>query len=254
MESTYGDRNHPVHEDVEDLLAEIINDTRKRGGNVVIPAFSIERSQELMLHLHSLITKKRIPRMMVFLDSPMAIRVTEVFKRHREYFDDEMNQLLDDNRSPFDFRGLKMSRSTEESKAINEIKGSCIIIAGSGMCTGGRIKHHLINNANRSESTLLFVGYQAVGTLGRRIIDGANPVRIHGELREIRAKIEQIYGFSGHGDRNDLFRWLSGLNGSPKHVFLTHGELDAANALKKYIEGKTDLKVTVPEYRSRAEL
>ncbi|HEX29918.1 TPA: MBL fold metallo-hydrolase, partial [Candidatus Poribacteria bacterium] len=230
VESTYGDRLHEDPEDVEDMLADAVNLTWKAGGNVVIPSFAIERAQEVLYHLNELLLQDRIPHLMVFVDSPMAISVTEVFGHHPELFDEEMIELIRRRESPFDFPGLKMVRKVEESKAINHIRGTVIIIAGSGMCTGGRIKHHLVSNISRPESTILFVGYQAVGTLGRQIVDGAREVRILGRIHPVRARIVQINGFSGHADRDELFRWLSGLKGKPRHLFVTHGEPESAHS------------------------
>jgi len=173
IESTYGDRLHENSENISNRLAEIINSTRKARGNIVIPSFSLERAQEVMWHLNELLLANRIPHLMVFVDSPMAVSITEVFKNHPEVFDEDMNKLMRKNNSPFDFPGLKMVRTVDESKGINHIAGTAIIIAGSGMCTGGRVKHHLVANISRKESSILFVGYQAVGTLGRHIVEGA---------------------------------------------------------------------------------
>jgi len=196
IESTYGDRLHESSENIRDSLAEIVNSTRKARGNIVIPSFSLERAQEVMWYLNELLIADRIPHLMVFIDSPMAVNITEVFKNHPEVFDEEMKKLMRKNHSPFDFPGLKMVRTVEESKGINHIAGTAIIIAGSGMCTGGRIKHHLVANISRKESTILFVGYQAIGTLGRHIVEGAKKIRILGQQYPVRARIAQIHGFS----------------------------------------------------------
>jgi len=210
VESTYGDRVHEDASNIGDGLADIVNSTWKAGGNIIIPSFALQRSQEVLYHLDKLLIENRIPHLMVFIDSPMAIKITEVFKHHSELFDKEMQSLIAHHRSPFDFPGLKMVQTVDESKAINHIKGTVIVIAGSGMCTGGRIKHHLVTNISRRESTILFVGYQAVGTLGRLIVDGAKKVRILGQQYPVRAKIVQMHGFSSHADREELVRWLSG--------------------------------------------
>jgi Cft2 family RNA processing exonuclease len=186
-ESTYGDRLHGDNAHIPDALAALIHETRRRGGNLVIPSFAVERSQELLYYLSGLTAENRIPNLMVFLDSPMAVSVTEVFKRHQDLFDAATTRLLTEGRHPCEFRGLHLSRTVEESKAINNVRGSAVIIAGSGMCTGGRIKHHLVANIEREESIILFIGYQAVGTLGRIILDGAGEVRIHGKTRTVRA-------------------------------------------------------------------
>jgi metallo-beta-lactamase family protein len=254
VESTYGDRVHEGREEIDDQLLEVINSTHKAGGNIAIPSFAVERSQEVLYHLNELLVEDRIPHLMVFVDSPMAINVTEVFEHHSELFDEEMMDLIRRRESPFDFPGLKMTRTTKESKAINHIKGTVIVIAGSGMCTGGRIKHHLVNNISRPESAVLFVGYQAVGTLGRRIVNGAKEVRILGETHPVKAKIVQIHGFSAHADRDDLYRWLSGLRTPPKHVFVTHGEPESAKHFAEFIREKAGWKTSVPTYQTEVVL
>jgi len=254
IESTYGDRLHQTRGEVKDRLAEVVNATDEAGGNVVIPSFALERSQDLLYHLNELLMEKRIPEMMVFLDSPMAIRITDVFEEHPELFDEEMAEHVERHKSPFEFPGLKMTLRTSESKAINRIKGTAIIIAGSGMCTGGRVKHHLVNNISRRQCTILFVGYQAVGTLGRQIVDGAEEVRIFGRLRPVLAKIERIGGFSAHADRDELMQWLGGLKEPPRGVFVVHGESGAAQSFGRHIAAKTGWKVTVPEYKDEVTL
>lgn len=254
VESTYGDRLHESPSDIGNHLAEVINATLRDGGNVVVPSFALERAQEILYHLNLLVNEGRIPRIMVFLDSPMAVNITDIFERHQDLYDEEMKQLVSLNRSPFDLPGLNMVRTVDESKAINYIRGSAIVIAGSGMCTGGRIKHHLVTNISRPESTILFVGYQAVGTLGREIVDGAKKVRILGQRYPVRARVAQIHGFSAHADRDDLFRWLSALKRSPKHVFVTHGEPEVAKGFSALLREKTGWSVSVPEYKTEVVL
>ncbi|NPV83326.1 MAG: MBL fold metallo-hydrolase, partial [Candidatus Aminicenantes bacterium] len=172
LESTYGDREHDHPETVSDRLAENVNRVVSRGGNLVIPTFAIERAQELMFHLSHLVREKKIPQLPVFLDSPMAVSVTNVFGHYLKYLDDESRALFSSGKNPFEFPGLKLVQSFEESRLIEKTRGPAIIMAGSGMCTGGRIKQHLVNNISRPESTILFVGYQAKGTLGRQILEG----------------------------------------------------------------------------------
>lgn len=254
IESTYGDRLHEGSEDIGNNLAQIINSTLNAGGNVVVPSFAFERAQEILYYLNELLTGGNIPQLMVFLDSPMAVSITDVFARHPKLYDEEMSELVHLDRSPFDFPGLEMVRTVDESKAINHIKGTTMIIAGSGMCTGGRIKHHLIANISRPESTILFVGYQAKGTLGREIVDGAKEVRILGQHYPVRANIAQILGFSAHADRDELFKWLSGLKSAPKHVFITHGESEAAQSFSTFLRGNTGWDISVPEYREEVVL
>ena len=254
VESTYGDRLHESPPDIGNHLTEVINATVEAGGNVVIPSFALERAQEILYHLNLLVNERRIPRITVFLDSPMAVRITDIFERHPDLYDKEMTKLVSLNKSPFDLPGLKMVRTVEESKAINYIRGSTIIIAGSGMCTGGRIKHHLVTNISRPESTILFAGYQAIGTLGREIVDGAKKVRILGQHYPVRARVDQIQGFSAHADRDDLFRWLSALKRSPRHVFVTHGEPEVAKSFSTLLREKTGWSVSVPEYKAEVVL
>jgi metallo-beta-lactamase family protein len=184
----------------------------------------------------------------------MAIRITEVFKRHADLFDKEMMQRLRQGNSCFSFENLKMVQTVEESKAINNIKGSSIIIAGSGMVTGGRIKHHIVNNIRRAESTILFVGYQAEGTPGRILLDGAKKVRLLGQIHPVKAHIEQIEGFSAHADRDGLLEWLGDIRVPPRCVFVTHGEEKAADSFAKILNERTGWTVKVPRYQDTVEL
>lgn len=254
VESTYGDRLHEGSPEVANHLAQAVNSTLNAGGNVVIPSFALERAQEVLYHMNGLLIDGRIPRVVVFLDSPMAVRVTEVFTHYPDLYDQEMTRLVRINKSPFDLPGLKMVSTTDESKAINYVKVGAVIIAGSGMCTGGRIKHHLVTNISRPESAVLFVGYQAVGTLGRQIVDGAREVRILGQYYPVRARVVQIHGFSAHADRDELFRWLSGLRRGPRHLFVTHGEPEVADAFGQFLREKTGWNVSVPEYAAEVSL
>jgi metallo-beta-lactamase family protein len=256
IESTYGDRTHEEHEniDIQKQLRDCINRTVSAGGNIIIPSFALERSQELLYHLNELFLRKEIPPLVVFLDSPMAIRITEVFKHHADLFDKEMMQRLRQGNSFFSFENLKMVQTTEESKAINNIKGSSIIIAGSGMVTGGRVKHHIVNNIRRAESTILFVGYQAEGTPGRILLDGAEEVRLLGQIHPVKAQIEQIEGFSAHADRDGLLDWLADIRIPPRCVFVTHGEEKAANSFAKVLKEKNGWTVKVPQYKETVKL
>ena len=254
VESTYGDRSLERIDDTANDFAEIINATANKGGNIVIPSFALERSQEIMYYLNKFRLEGRIPHLPVFLDSPMAISITEVFGNHPHLFDGEMKRLLSQEKSPFDFPELKLTRTTEESKELNRLTGSNIIIAGSGMCTGGRIKHHLVNNITKEESTILFVGYQASGTLGRYIVNGAKSVRILGQHYPVRARIAQVHGFSAHADREELIKWLSGLANPPRRVFVTHGELDASKNLAGLVREGKGWETLVPRYRQQVLL
>lgn len=254
MESTYGDRRHEEPADLDTLLTETVVDTCRRGGNVVMPSFAVGRTQEVLYHLNSLLRKDRIPHLMVFVDSPMAVEVTKVFARHAELYDEDMSALVRRHESPFDFPNLKLVSRTEDSKAINHIRGSAVIVAGSGMCTGGRIKHHLVHNISREESTILFVGYQAVGTLGREITEGATEVRILGERRRVRARVVELHGFSAHADQAELLRWAGALDGAPRRFFVTHGEPAAARAFAEALRGQTASDVVVPALMDTARL
>jgi len=248
VESTYGDRSLEPVENMADELAEVVVNTVAAGGNIAIPSFALERVQEILYYLNEALHKKHIPELLVFVDSPMAVNITDVFEDHPYLFDKDMVQLLHEKRSPFDFPGLTLVRTIDQSKAINYIKGSIIVIAGSGMCTGGRIKYHLVANIARPESTILFVGYQAVGTLGRRIVDGEKDIRILGQQYKVKANIVQLHGFSGHADRDMLLRWLSALKEPPRHVFVVHGEESSARSFADFVTEQTGWQTSVPEY------
>jgi metallo-beta-lactamase family protein len=254
IESTYGDRVHEEPEDIKMKIAEVINSTKKAGGNIIVPSFALERSQEVLYYINELLLADEIPHLMVFLDSPMAAGITKVFQRHRELYDKEMTELINNNESPFNFPGLKIIGTSEESKAINHIKGTVMVIAGSGMCTGGRVKHHLVNNIAKTESTIMFVGYQAIGTLGRRIVDGEKEVRILGQQYPVNARVAQIHGFSAHADKEELLEWLSALKKPPKKLFIVHGEAESAQHFADYIKEKTGWSASVPAYKEEVIL
>jgi metallo-beta-lactamase family protein len=254
MESTYGDRNHQRAGDTETQLERIVNDTVGRGGNVVIPTFAVERAQELIYHVGRLVRAGRIPELPVFLDSPMAVDVTNIYLQFHDYADEAMWNMINSNQPPLHFPTLSLVRTADQSKQINHVRQPSIIMASSGMCNAGRIKHHLRNNLERPESTILFVGHQAEGTLGRLIVDGKPRVRIHGREYDVQAKIAQVYGFSGHADHDGLMRWISFFKDRPKRVFLTHGEEQVAVALAGEIRQKLGYDTEVPEYHEAFEL
>jgi len=254
MESTYGNRDHDLHRGIEEQLGEVIGRTIGRGGNVVVPVFAVERTQEMMYYLGRLTREHRIPEVEVILDSPMAASATRIFDRHRECFDSEMSQRIEAGERPLRFHGLRTITNVEDSKALNHRRQPAVIMATSGMCVAGRIKHHLRHNLPRPESTILFVGYQGRGTLGRQILDGQPEVRIHGLSWPVRAEVAEIHGFSGHADRGGLLRWLDALQSPPRHLFLTHGEEEAALALAGQIRGQKQWMVSVPEYLERFSL
>jgi metallo-beta-lactamase family protein len=254
MESTYGDRNHLKDADTETQLAEVVSDAVRRGGNVVIPTFAVERAQELVYHFGRLIHAGRIPALPIFLDSPMAVDVTKVYLKFHDYCDEALLQMVADQRAPFVFETMKYVRTATESKQINFVKPPAVIMASSGMCNAGRIKHHLKNNIEKPEATILFVGHQGEGTLGRQIVDRQPRVRIHGQLFNVRAKIDQIYGFSGHADHDGLMRWIGAFKRPPKRVFLTHGEEEVALKLAREISQKHAYATYVPHYQEEIEL
>ncbi len=254
IESTYGDRIHQGPEDTKKTIAEIINSTKEAGGNIIVPSFALERSQEVLYYINELLLEGAIPHIMVFLDSPMAASITKVFQQHSELFDKEMTELLRRHKSPFEFPGLNVVETTEQSKAINLIKGTVMVIAGSGMCTGGRIKHHLVNNITRPENTVMFVGYQANGTLGRRIVNGEKQVRILGQNYPVKARVVQVNGFSAHADKEELFKWLTALKKPPRRLFVVHGEPQSAQHFADYVGQKTGWKVSVPAYQEEITL
>ncbi|MBI1367376.1 MAG: MBL fold metallo-hydrolase [Planctomycetes bacterium] len=255
MESTYGDRDHPDFANIEDQLEKIIAQTIvTQRGHLLIPTFALERAQDLIYHIGNLVRANRIPKVMVFLDSPMAVDVTDVFRRYRDWFDEPMRKMIEGGTPPLKFDGLTMTKTAEESKKLNSLKEPAIILASSGMCTGGRIKHHLAQHIGDPKCTILFVGYQSVGTLGRIIRDGAKEVRIHGRTLPVHAQIASLEGFSAHGDRGDLLNWLSHFKKPPKQLFLTHGEEQVSLHFAQEIRQRMNWPVTVPNYRQTVEL
>jgi metallo-beta-lactamase family protein len=250
MEATYGDREHDPVGEVEDRLAEAISSAAGRGGHIIIPAFAMERAQEVLYYLARLLRKGRIPRLKVFLDSPMAVEVLGVFSRYPEYLDEEAKGFVGPGRPAFAFPELEIVRSIGESKALNTRVGPSIIVAGSGMLTGGRVKHHLMFNIERPSSTILFVGYQASHTLGRQLLEGASEVRLFGRPFKVRARIDRIEGFSAHAGRGDLRRWLSAFRERPEKLFLGHGEEKACLSFAAELEAD-GWPVVVPRFRDR---
>ncbi|MGE0387589.1 MAG: MBL fold metallo-hydrolase RNA specificity domain-containing protein [Gammaproteobacteria bacterium] len=242
METTYGDRLHRALEpSIEELYAAIA-DTHARGGNVIIPTFALERAQEILFYLREGMDSGRVPRRMrVFLDSPMAISATQIFSRHPECHGPILSSLIAMGRDPFRVPGLHFVRETADSMALNQIASGAIIMAGSGMCTGGRVRHHLKHNLWREESSVIFVGYAAQGTLARRIIDGAPSVNVLGEEIRVRARIHTINGFSAHADRDELLAWQA--QAAPDRTFLVHGE---ENAMRAFASRLRSTRVSMP--------
>ena len=253
-ESTYGDRDHPAGS-VEDELADIVNRTAKRGGAVVIPSFAVGRTQTLMYYLRDLEEKQRIPHLPVYVDSPMAINVTGLYMSHHEDHDaDFTKQETTGNHDPLNCHEVHMTRTVEDSKKINDVVSPCIIISASGMITGGRIKHHLAKRLPDSRSTVLLVGYQAEGTGGRALLDGAKYLRIHNEQIPVRAQVIEIGQLSAHAGRSELLRWLSGFQAPPRQTFLVHGEPVALESLRGAITAQYHWPVTIPDYLQTIEL
>ncbi|HDK38552.1 MAG TPA: MBL fold metallo-hydrolase [Thiolapillus brandeum] len=244
METTYGDRLHKQLQPSMDELYDVVNETIGRGGNVIIPTFALERAQEILYYLREGVDNHRIKHFTnVFLDSPMAISATQIFERHPECYDAETLKLSHGGKDPFDLPDLHFTRETAESMAINQITGGAVIMAGSGMCTGGRVRHHLKHNLWSKRNSIVFVGYAAHGTLARRIIDGAGRVRIYGEDIQVRAGIHTIGGFSAHADQAELLAWHQ-QTGNPKTTFLVHGEEKSMHSFAKKLKN-THVKMPV---------
>jgi len=255
MESTYGNRFHKNPGNRLEQLEEVINYTMQKGGNLVIPAFAVERTQDLLYDLSELYHTRRLnPDIQVYIDSPLAIAATKIFEEHPEYFDDDTRQLIVNGKHPLKLPTLKFSHSQEESMRLNQVVGRTIIISASGMCDAGRIKHHLKHNLWRPESTILFVGYQAAGTLGRRIVDGEKLVNIHGEPVVVKADIKSIEAYSAHADRAGLMNWLKRFVAPPKGIFLVHGEESGQDALADLIKTELKLPVFIPGWMDEYEL
>ncbi len=258
MESTYGGRLHMRNDDKANLFLNIVSETLDKGGTVVIPSFAVGRTQEILYELNNLkdvqdseefkekyATLMRAP---VYVDSPLAISATEIFKENANLFDEETQAVIKSGDNPLEFPGLQFTRTADESKALNEKNESSIIISASGMCEVGRIKHHLKHHLWDPNSTILFVGYQAPGTLGRRIVDGEKRVKIFGEEIAVNARIEYIEGYSGHADQEWLMNFVYSFITKPKHIFLVHGEPTGQEILKSKIVDEIGLPVTIPEY------
>lgn len=254
MECTYGNRLHRDKEDRISKLKAVIEETYNKGGNLIIPAFAVERTQDLLYDINALYIAGEIPPMDVYIDSPMAVAATEVFKRHPECFDKETTELVAAGKDPLTMPALRFSRTTEESMALNNIKGGAIILSASGMCDAGRIKHHLKHNLWRPECTILFVGYQAPGTKGQRLLDGVSSIRIHGEEIAVRADIRNIDGYSSHADREALLQWLGQFEKGPKKVFLVHGAPEALAEMEKQISVRLGYEAYAPGWQETVAL
>ncbi len=246
MESTYGDRLHRARDETIQEIGEVISAARHDRGNVLIPAFAIGRSQELLYYLGTHYDDWEMDRWSVFLDSPMAIRASQVYWDYPHLYDEEATKLRRAVHDMPKLQNLRLTANAQDSMAINRIKSGALVIAGSGMCTGGRIVHHLKHNIWRQECQIIIAGYQARGTLGRRLVDGDPTVRIHGNDYQVRAKIHTVGGLSAHADRDDMLAWLGGCKTRPR-VFLVHGEPDSSSAFRDHIETELGLEAMVAE-------
>jgi len=258
MESTYGDRTHESSGSAEELLRQAVVDVVRRGGRLLIPAFAVGRTQEIVYRLNQLWEAGELPRVDVFVDSPLAVNATDVFRLHPECYDREYIETLqtDADHDPLGFAGLRYVRSTEGSRKLNDLKEPAVIISASGMCEGGRILHHLRHHAVDPESIVLFVSFQAEHTLGRKIIEGRNPVKIYGEEYEIRAAVRRAEGYSAHADCTELLSWAARVQGrgNVKHVFLVHGEEEGLSSLASGLREQGAPDVRIPERGQRFEL
>ena len=258
MESTYGNRLHMRNDDKAKMFLDVVYETLEKGGTVVIPSFAVGRTQEILYELnrikeveHSEEFYKKYKKLMsvpVYVDSPLAISATEIFKENMNLFNEETQEIINDGDNPLEFDGLKFTRTADESKELNASEESSIIISASGMCEVGRIKHHLKHHLWDPNSTILFVGYQAPGTLGRRIVDGEKKVKIFGEEIAVNARIEYIEGYSGHADQEWLMNFVYSFTTPPKHIFLVHGEEEGQIELKQKIEESTQIPIIIPNF------
>lgn len=248
IESTYGDRIHEGVDRRKEQLEDVVEDAVRAGGTLMIPTFAMERTQELLYHLHQLFEEKRVPRVPVFIDSPLAIKLTAVYKKYEKDFNPETRHIAGSGEDILNFPGLRFTLTTDQSKEINGVPSPKIVIAGSGMSNGGRILHHEARYLPDPKSTILFVGYQAKGSLGREIMDGAREVRIFGETVPVRCKKADIPGYSAHADQPHLLAWLSAMRHSLKKVFVMQGEAQASEALAHKIVDELAVMAEVPKY------
>lgn len=264
MESTYGSRLHIRNDQKAELFLKIVSETIDNGGTVVIPSFAVGRTQEILYEINKIKENRHdeeflreyrtLMKVPVYVDSPLAISATQVFKENMDLFEDEVKEEMERGNNPLEFPGLKFTQTADESKALNESDEPSIIISASGMCDVGRIKHHLKHNIWNPKSTILFVGYQAPGTLGYEIVNGAKKVTIFGEEFAVNARIEYIEGYSGHADQEGLMNFVYSFYNKPKHIFLVHGEEESQDVLEKKIIDETGISVTTPEYGETYEL
>jgi metallo-beta-lactamase family protein len=253
VESTYGNRVNPMG-DVQETLKKIVTDAIAQEGAIIIPAFAVGRTQTLIYHFHSMMDAGMIPSIPIYIDSPMAISVTELYEKHSSQHKIKVERKGKELVSIFDSPNIHFCRSSESSKALNDIKKPCVIISASGMCTGGRILHHMYHRLPRENDTFLFAGYQAQGTRGRAMLDGEKTIRLFGLEVPVRCQVKVVNGLSAHADQLELLRWLSGFKQSPKFTFITHGEPEAAKTFSKTINEKLGWESIVPEYLESVNL
>lgn len=253
-EATYGDRLHENVENRKDILEDVIEETADRGGALLIPAFAMERTQELLFDINELVENGRIPQMPIFVDSPLAIKVTDIYKKYEKYYNFDLKKQIKSGDDIFKFPGLIFTESVEESKKINSVNPPKIIIAGSGMSQGGRIMHHERLYLSNPKNTILIIGYQVKGSLGRKLLEGAKQVKIFDEMIEARAQIKTINGYSAHADQARLMDWINPMRGTLKKVFLTHSENDSAKILGRKIMDEFAIEAIVPELGDSFEL
>ena len=254
IESTYGGRKHPSGEEAIEALATVVNESVARGGVLLVPAFAIGRTQTLLYVLRQLEDQKRIPRLPVYLDSPMAIQASEYYKRHPEDFDAETLRLQSHRAQPFAPDMLRYVASRKQSKKLNRIDRRAIIISASGMITGGRIMHHAAVRLPHEQNTLLVCGFQAEGTRGRRLLEGEPEIKIHGQPVPVRAHVAQLSGFSAHADEDELVRWTTALSEPPRRIFVTHGEPQGSTALAARLQAERGFETYIPTYEETVEL
>jgi len=252
-ESTYGSRNHKDKNATLLEMLGVLNQASKDRGIVIIPSFAVERTQEILYEINLFVEKGVLQGLKFFVDSPLAIKATEIFRQYRKYYDEDAMELIRSGDDPFSFKGLYFTQSTKESMKIAEEKGA-VVIAGSGMCTGGRVLHHLKNHLSDPRAHVLFVGFQVPGTLGRRIVDGEKTVRIHGQEVEVRAQVHTLGGFSAHADQTDLLYWLRSFGHSPKQVFITHGDQTSREVFAQKITEELVLNTLLPSIGQVVEL
>ena len=255
-ESTYGGRDHGPMDEARKNLARVVRETANNRGLLIIPAFAVGRTQDVVYHLHDLMQSKEIPQMPVYVDSPLATNITEIFRAHPECYDEETEQLLmqEGGDDPFGFNMLRYTRSTEESKKLNNIRRPAIIISASGMCEGGRVLHHLRRNIGDPNTTVLFVGFQAENTLGRKLLRGDKTARIYGEEHEVRARMEKIDGYSAHADEGEMLDFINAISNRPKRVFVVHGEPDATAAMAAGLARLGIEDIAIPERGEKFEV